>query len=119
MPDMTELLSQARKLGEAIAATPKVRGFLEAQAAVADDAEAQRLLADYQKHANEMQTLASQQKPIEPDLKHKLAACEQAMASHESLKKLMRAQADYIDVMNAINRAMEEPLAREIKSPKA
>jgi cell fate (sporulation/competence/biofilm development) regulator YlbF (YheA/YmcA/DUF963 family) len=117
MAEMTELLNQARTLGEAIAANPKVKSFLAAQADVSADAEAQRLLADYQRHAQEMQQLASEQKPIEPELKHKLASCEQAMASHESLKRLMRAQADYIDVMNAINQAMEEPLARQIKSP--
>ncbi len=117
MAEMTELLNQARTLGEAIVAHSKVQSFLEAQAGVAADTDAQRLLADYQKHAQEIQQLANEQKPIEPELKHKLAACEQAMASHDTLKSLMRAQADYIDVMNAINRAMEEPLARKIKSP--
>lgn len=112
MAELEQLLDQARLLGEAIVAHPKVKAYLEAQRGVRDDQEARRLLTEYQQQATKVQQLTSQGQSIEPELKQQLSACEQAMASHESLKNLMRAQADYIDLMNRINQAMEEPLAR-------
>lgn len=112
MAELADLLKQARALGLAIAENPKVKAYLEAQAAVRDDAEARRLLDTYQQAATRVQQLSAERKPIEPELKRTLAESEQKMASQASLKRLMRAQADYFDLMNRINNAMEEPLQR-------
>ena len=111
MSDVQELLDQARVLGEAIANHPHVQAFTKAREQTENDAEARQLLGAYQEQAQRVRQLEAEQKPIEVADKQKLAECEQKMASNEALKALMRTQADYVALMNQVNRAMEAPLS--------
>ena len=112
MAEFEELIEQARSLGAAIAANSKVKAYFEAQNAVYTDADARQLLTDYNEAAEKIRRLESEQKPIEAVDKHKLADCEQRLASNDTVKTWMRRQADYFEVMTQVNRAMEEPLAQ-------
>ena len=69
------------------------------------------MLKAYTEQARHIHTLEVEQKPIEVADKHKLAEYEQKMASNAALKEFMRAQADYVALMNQVNQAMEAPLA--------
>lgn len=110
MSEIDALVNQARALGEAIAHSPRFQAFMAAQKAVAGDAGARSLLDEYQRHTERLQRLEMENKPIEPDLKRSILEYEQKLASNDTLKELMRRQADYIELMNRINRAMEEPM---------
>jgi cell fate (sporulation/competence/biofilm development) regulator YlbF (YheA/YmcA/DUF963 family) len=112
MEGVQELLERARALGKAIASHPRVQVFMAAREKVEKDAACQEVLKAYSEQAKRVRELEAQQKPIEVTDKRKLAECEQKMASNDALKELMRAQADYIELMNQVNRSMEEPLAR-------
>ena len=111
MSDMQDLLARAGVLGEALAAHPTVRGHYDAQRAVRTDTSAQQLLRDYQDHAKRMRQLEAEQKPVEVEDKRKLRDLEQQMARHETLKRFMRTQADYVALMAQVNAAMDAPLA--------
>ena len=111
MDEVQELLEQARALGRSIADHAHVQAFMTARKKVDNDADAQRLLKEYSAQARHIRELEVQQRPVEVADKQKLARCEQQMASNDALKELMRAQADYVALMNQVNRAMEEPLA--------
>ena len=111
MAETEELINQARTLGEAIAANPTVSAYMQAQAGLHKDKTSQKLLGDYRAAADRIRKLELEQKPIEPQDKRQLAEYEQAMASNDTLKNWMRAQADYVAIMNQINQAMEQPLA--------
>ncbi len=111
MSEIQELLSKARSLGEALAAHPRVTAYFAAQRAARADEPAQKLLQEYHNHLNRMHQLEAEQKPIEVADKHKLRDLETRIAGDDALKKLMRAQADYVDLMNQVNQAMEAPLA--------
>jgi cell fate (sporulation/competence/biofilm development) regulator YlbF (YheA/YmcA/DUF963 family) len=112
MPDKEELIRKARELGEALAAHPTVKAYIEAQQAVRNDEDARKLLQDYQNHAAHMQQLETEGKPIEVGDKHKLRDLEAKMYSQASLKNLMRYQTEYVTLMNAVNRAIDEPVNR-------
>ncbi|MBK9119051.1 MAG: YlbF family regulator [Phycisphaerales bacterium] len=112
MPDAQDLVQRARGLGEALAAHPVVVAYFGAQHQARSDNSAQSVLRDYQQQLEHIQKLEAEQQPIEVADKHKLQALEQQMASSDALKRLMRAQADYVALMNQVNAAMEEPLAR-------
>lgn len=112
MPEPQDLLNQARALGEALAAHPTVQAYYRAQQAVRSDASARRLLQDYQAQLDRLHTLEAEQKPIEVADKHRLRDLETQVAGHDALKTLMRTQADYVDLMSRVNRAIDEPLAR-------
>lgn len=118
MSDVQELLAKARSLGEALAGHPRVRAHYEAQRAVQADAEAQKLLQDYQAQLNRIRRLEVARKPIEVADKHKLRDLEARMAGYEALKKLMRTQADHVEIMAQVNRAIEEPLSTLAPSEK-
>ena len=110
MSDVQELLNKARSLGVALAGHPRVRAHYEAQRAVRADPEAQKLLQDYQAQLNHIRRLEAARKPIEVADKRKLRDLEARMAGHEALKTLMRTQADQVEIMAQVNRAIEEPL---------
>jgi cell fate (sporulation/competence/biofilm development) regulator YlbF (YheA/YmcA/DUF963 family) len=118
MAEIQALLEQAHALGEAIASHPHFQAFAAARTKTEHDSEAQQLLKDYTEHAQHLRQLEAQRKPVEVADKRKLAEYEQKMASNEALKELMRAQADYVTLMNQVNQAMEAPLAATRKSGK-
>jgi len=111
MAEIEALLERARALGEAIANHPYFQAFTEARKKTENDTEAQGLLRAYAEHAQRVRQLQAEQKPIEVADKRKLAEYEQQMASNSALKELMRAQTDYVALMNQVNQAMEAPLA--------
>ena len=111
MPDIQDLLTKARTLGEALAAHPCVRAHYDVQRAVRGDASAQKLLQDYQTQLSAIRDLEAQRKPVDVAQKQRLRSLETAMAGQESLKALMRTQADYVALMNQVNRAIDDPLA--------
>ena len=119
MPVNQTLLAQARALGQAIAAEQCVKAHLEAQQAIQADKDAQTLLRDYNQHMQHMRTLEATGKPVEPADKHKLVEFEQQLASNALIKQLMRTQADYVELMNAVNNAMGESLAGPQADPQA
>ncbi|MEP0845911.1 MAG: YlbF family regulator [Phycisphaerae bacterium] len=114
MSDIDDLVNQARALGEAMARNPRIQAYIAAQQAVAADASARGLLGNYQQHAEQLHRLEAAGKPIEPEMKRKLAEFEQSLASNDVLKNLMRRQADYIEVMNRVNQAMEGAMAERM-----
>ena len=111
MDELREVLDKARALGEALAAHPRMRDYTAARQAVAGDTNAQDLLKSYSEQAEHIRRLEATQQPVEVADKQKIAEIEKGMAANEALKRLMRSQADYIELMNRVNEAMEAPLA--------
>ncbi|MBP7748104.1 MAG: YlbF family regulator [Phycisphaerae bacterium] len=111
MPDIQDLLAKARALGEALAAHPTVKAHHAAQRAVRADAAAQKLLQDYQSQIAHIQELEATGRPVEVADKQKLKSFETQMAGQDSLKTLMRTQADYVALMAQVNGAIDGPLA--------
>ncbi len=110
MAQSEDVLQQARALGEALAKHPRVVGFLDARARFEQDQDAQRLLVDYQRQAQRIQQLQRDGKPIEVADKHKLSELEGRMSSNDVLKEMMRRQADYVELMNRVQQALEGPI---------
>jgi cell fate (sporulation/competence/biofilm development) regulator YlbF (YheA/YmcA/DUF963 family) len=88
-----------------------VSAYIAAQQAVKQDASANQLLHDYQAKMERIRRLEEEGKPIEVADKHQLRDLESGLAGHEMLKALMRAQADYLELMTQINREIDGPIA--------
>lgn len=104
---MDDIIAKARELGKLIGANERTKAFMAAAKAVSDDKAAQDVMREYQKQAESMQRLQMEGKPIEPDMKRRLADSQLAVASNASLKELSRLQADYLELMNKVNDAIE------------
>ncbi len=105
---MEDIVAHARELGKKIAAHPRCAQFMEAVRAVAQDKEAQQLLKDYQDHTRKIQELEAAGKPLEVADKRQLADSQALVAGNEKLKVMLRHQADYVEMMNRINGAIDE-----------
>ena len=105
---MDDLIAAARELGKKIATHQRTRDFTAAAKAVAEDKEAQGILKAYQEQVEHLRNLEKSQKPIEVADKRKLADAEARVAGNEKLKNMMKQQADYLEMMHRINRAIDE-----------
>jgi cell fate (sporulation/competence/biofilm development) regulator YlbF (YheA/YmcA/DUF963 family) len=114
MAEFDEVLRQAKSLGQALAAHPRVAAYIAAQAAVHRDSAARSLLSDYDRHVQHVHSLEVEGKPIEVADKHKLRDLQSGMAGNESLKQLMRTQADYLELMNRIHDVLETPIGEAL-----
>lgn len=105
---MDDIIAHARELGKKIAAHPRTTAFMKAARAVAADKQAQEVLRAYQNQMKAIHELESAGKPVEVADKRKMADCEAAVASNNLLKEMMKHQADYLEMMNRINNAIDE-----------
>ncbi len=104
---MQEIIAAAEQLGKLIGQHARTRAFLDAARAVAGDGDAQKLLREYQEHADRVRQLEASGRPIEPDDKRRMATLQENVASNDKLKAMLRAQADYLDMMNRVYQAIE------------
>ena len=99
---MQEIIEQAKKLGEMIAAHERTIALKEMEKVLEGDQVARDLLQEYQKQAERMQNLEHSGKPIEVDDKHKMRDLEQKMALNDTLKKITAKQVDFVEMMNKV-----------------
>jgi cell fate (sporulation/competence/biofilm development) regulator YlbF (YheA/YmcA/DUF963 family) len=104
---MQEIIAEAAALGKKIAEHPRSRAFFDAARAAVADPEAQKLLRAYQEAAERLHELEASGKPIEPEDKRRLAALQSEMIGNEKLKAMLKAQADYVELMTHVQQAIE------------
>ena len=105
-----DILEQADKLGQLAAQHPAVAKYKSAQEAVAKDADANRLLSEFDR---QIQTLARQEQsglPVTDAQQQQLETLQSQIISHIKIKALNLAQADFIDLLRKINQAYQKHL---------
>jgi len=107
---MDEILELARQLGAKIATHERFKEFKEAQKAVEEDEEAQRLTEQLKVQSEKIQQLERDLQPVEPEDKRELKRIQDAIASNAVLKRFARAQADYAELMARVNEAIQSAL---------
>ncbi|MCG8408328.1 MAG: YlbF family regulator [Phycisphaerales bacterium] len=108
---MEEIISEAKALGQKIAEHPRMKEFMAATRAVEQDSNAQAILRKYQEQVQKIRELEQTGKPIEVTDKQALADCEAEVAGNDLLKEMIRTQADYVELMQQINSAIDEAAA--------
>ena len=108
---MQDIIADAKALGNKIAAHPRTVNFTTAARAVSESDDAQGILKQYQEQVTMLQAAEAAGKPIEVADKHALAESEAQVAGNDLLKKMMKCQADYLEMMKHINDAIDEAAA--------
>jgi cell fate (sporulation/competence/biofilm development) regulator YlbF (YheA/YmcA/DUF963 family) len=103
---MTELLKAAGDLGKLISGQESFRRLRDAEAAVQKDAGTRKLLEDFEKHRAKIEQLESEKKPVEVEDKHEMKRLSDAVHDNARLHELVRAQADYMEMMKKVNDAI-------------
>ena len=101
---MDAILELADRLGKSIGADSRTQRMAEVRAAF----ENRQLLGDYEKQQRKIHELESQGMRIEPDDKRRLADLHAKVAGSEVLKALVKAQADYLELMTTVSQRIEK-----------
>jgi len=107
---MENILSLATELGQRIARHERYVQLRAAEDAADADQETKDLLAAFEAQRKKMADLEAKQQPIEPNDKHELQRLDNAVHASQSLQRLAKAQADYMELMNRVNAAIRKEL---------
>ncbi len=105
---MDQILEQAARLGEQIAADPRGRQMADARAALDGSLQDRQLLEDYEAQQQKMNELAAAGRPIEPEDKRRLADLHAKVIGSRVIKDVLKAQADYLELMTVVSQRIEE-----------
>jgi len=108
-----EILSLARRLGEAISRHPRYIKLREADERVRADKAATDALDAYNKAAEEIARKEHAGRPIEVEEKRRLRSLQEAVAANETVKAFMVSQADYAEMMRKMNDAIYQAISGE------
>ncbi len=109
---MEEILAGAAELGRRIAASDVFARLRRSESAIQADEAARKLLNDFQAQRLRVDELESSGKPVEVEDKHRIRDLADAVHSHPKLQELLRAQADYLEMMGRVNRTIQGELSK-------
>ncbi len=108
---MEKALAAAAELGRQIAQDEAFQRLRAAESAVQGDAASQKILEDFERQRRKIEALEGARKPVEPEDKHEMIRLSDAVHGAPKLQELVRAQADYMELMNRVNKAIQQALA--------
>ena len=109
--DTDQIIQDAEKLGQLVAQHPAVARYKQAQKAVAEDPEAGRLLADFDR---QLETLGRQEQsgmPVTDAQRMGLESLQGRIISHIKIKALNMAQVEFVDLLRKVTQTIQRPLA--------
>src|SRR5687768_3183346 len=109
--DTDQIMQEAEKLGQLVAQHPAVGRYKQAQKSVAEDPEAGRLLADFDR---QLETLGRQEQsgmPVTDAQRMQLESLQSRIISHLKIKALNLAQVDFVDLLRKVTQTIQRPLA--------
>ena len=109
---MQDVIGKATTLGEAIAKHERTKAFMAADKAVHTNDQAKAVMEAFHAQAAHIHQLETSQQPIEPADKQKLAAVQAEMAGNDLIKNFVRCQADYAELMNNVNQAIDQAVGQ-------
>ena len=107
---MDDILEIAEKLAAAIRSNSRFGKLREAEKAVDADSATKKLLAEYNEITMAILRKEQDMKPIEPEEKRKLLDLKEKVVANTLLQSLSRAQADFSEMMNKVNRTLQARL---------
>ena len=108
--DTQQIMDEAEKLGKLVAQHSAVERYKQAQKAVAEDAEASRLLADFEKALGKLDQQAQAGLPVTDAQRDQLEAMQSKIVSHLKVKALNMAQVEFVDLLRRITQTIQKPL---------
>jgi cell fate (sporulation/competence/biofilm development) regulator YlbF (YheA/YmcA/DUF963 family) len=109
--DTDQIMQEAEKLGQLVAQHPAVARYKQAQKSVAEDPEAGRLLADFDR---QLETLGRQEQsgmPVTDAQRVQLESLQGRIISHIKIKALNMAQVEFVDLLRKVTQTIQRPLA--------
>jgi cell fate (sporulation/competence/biofilm development) regulator YlbF (YheA/YmcA/DUF963 family) len=109
--DTQQILDAAEKLGQMLKEHPAVERFKAAQKAVADDPEAGRMLAEFERQIEALARQEQTGRPVTDAQRMQLESLQAKIVSHIKIKNLNLAQVEFVDLLRKISQTYQKPLA--------
>lgn len=111
--DTQSILDAAEKLGKMLIDHPAVVRYQQAQKSVAEDAEAGRLLQDFDRSIEKLARQEQSGQPVSDAQRQQLEALQSRIVSHIKVKNLNQAQVEFVDLLRKVNQTIQKPLNPE------
>ena len=115
---MEEVLALAEKLGTAIAKHDRFGTLRAAEKRVSDDETASGIQSALEKQLVKISELERTGKPVEVADKRELERLQDEFRTSSALRDLVKAQADYLEMMNRVNQTIVSRLQPAAESGK-
>ena len=102
-----QIIQEAEKLGQLVSQHPAVARYKQAQKSVAEDPEAGRLLADFDR---QLETLGRQEQagmPVTDAQRMQLESLQGRIISHIKIKNLNMAQVEFVDLLRRVTQTIQ------------
>lgn len=111
MPVETQqIMEEAEKVGQLVAQHLIVARYKQAQKAVADDADANRLMAEFDRQIEALGRQEQSGRPISDAQRLQLESLQSRIVSHIKIKALNQAQVEFVDLLRRISQTIQRPL---------
>jgi cell fate (sporulation/competence/biofilm development) regulator YlbF (YheA/YmcA/DUF963 family) len=108
--DTQQIMDLAEKLGKLLADHPAVTKYKQAQKAVSEDADASRLLAEFDRQIETLGRLEQSGQPITDAQRMQLESLQSRLVSHIKIKALNMAQVEFVDLLRKVGQTYQRPL---------
>ena len=108
--DTQTIMDAAENLSKLVADHPATAKYKSAQKAVADDAEAGRMLADFDRQIDTLARQEQQGIPVSESQRVHLESLQSRIVSHIKIKNLNLAQVEFVDLLRRVNQTIQRPL---------
>ena len=108
---MQELLDHAGRLGEMVAKHPAIQKYADAQDALTKDAEATKLLQQFEQRAATMMRNEQMGQVVGESERREIESLQQRLASNLKVKAYSIAQTDMTDLLRRVSQAWQRPVA--------
>ena len=108
--DTQQIMDEAEKLGRLVAQHPAIENYRKAQRAIAEDSEASRALAEFDR---QLESLARQEQSgmgITDAQRQQLESLQSRIVSNIKVKALNMAQVEFMDLLRKVTQTVQRPL---------
>lgn len=111
--DTQQIMDAAEKLGKMLSEHPAVARYQAAQKAVAEDADAGRMLQQFDQALEKLARQEQSGMPVTDAQRQQLESLQSRIVSHIKVKNLNLAQVEFVDLLRKVNQTIQKPLAPE------
>lgn len=108
--DLQQILSDAEKLGQLVASHPAVERYKQAQKLLADDPEASRSLAEFDRQIENLARQEQSGMPVTDAQRQQLESLQSRIVSNIKVKALNLAQVEFVDLLRKVNQTVLRPV---------
>ncbi|MEM8873730.1 MAG: YlbF family regulator [Planctomycetota bacterium] len=109
--DEQEIMDLAKKLGDLVAEHPAIKKMADAQKSVAEDAEAGKMLGEFEQKIAVVSRNEQMGQPVTPQERAELESLQQKIASNLKVQNLDAAQVDFTALLRKVSQAWQQPIA--------